>query len=84
MPKPSRLFQSEASSYGLTGIDSGGNLDNFDLGFETKVFHTLEAAGELNLRINSNFFFLCAAERRARADRDRHHQGKMRNMPRIS
>ena len=52
-----KAFQSEASSYGLTGIDSGGNLDNFDLGFETKVFHTLEAAGELNLRINSNFFF---------------------------
>lgn len=52
-----KAFQAEANSYGLTGIDSGGNLDNIDLGFEARVFQTLEAAGELNLRINSNFFF---------------------------
>ena len=51
-----KAFQAEANSYGLTGIDCAGN-SCLDLGREVKVYNALEAAGELNLRINSNFFF---------------------------
>ena len=44
-------FQEEASSYGLTGMDSGG--DSID----TAILSRMEKDGTLNLRVNTDFFF---------------------------
>lgn len=44
-------FQEEANSYGLTGMDSGGDS------ISPELFSKLEESGELNLRVNTDFFF---------------------------
>ena len=43
-------FQAEANSYGLTAIDSGGDS------IEPVLFSEMEKAGDLNLRVNTDFF----------------------------
>lgn len=48
-------FQDEASSYGLIGVNSGGNsVEDNDV--PLNVFRALEEEGTLDLRINYNFF----------------------------
>lgn len=44
-------FQEEANSYGLTGMDSGGDS------IEPALFSEMEKEGVLNLRVNTDFFF---------------------------
>lgn len=53
-------FQEETVSYGLTGIDSGGDS------IAPRLYSQMEKEGKLDLRVNTNFFTSPPAECRAR------------------
>ena len=46
-----KSFMVEANSYGLTAIDSGGDS------IKPELYSRMEQAGELNVRVNTDFFF---------------------------